>query len=323
MTIVIITSLTEKSGKTMLSAGLVTDWQNNGKKIAYLKLRDTAQSATETEDRDVLFLQKILTGENSAALSQESTPEEVAKLLDSSRDVTIIEVPVYDAAVKLSDKLKARLVVVHDYAAELSSNVLQYHNAVIAGVVINKVPAGKAEQYKETAAAELSKTGIELLGVIPESRILSAMSVMDLAEALQGQILNNEEKADELIENLMMGSSTFDRGAAYYGRKENKAVLLWGERPGFRKAALANLLQGALQTSTRCIVISASGTPIPAVATKAGELAVPLISAPGTMLELTAKLERAAGHQKFVQQKKLPYLTEILQKSLKTASLIA
>jgi len=45
----------------------------------------------------------------------------------------------------------------------------------------------------------------------------------------------------------MMGSSTFDRGAAYYLRKNNKAVLVWGERPGYRKAALAGLPQLALQ----------------------------------------------------------------------------
>jgi hypothetical protein len=167
---------------------------------------------------------------------------------------------------------------------------------------------------KFTAGLGLAK--ISLLGLIPEDRILMSPAVSDLVEAVQGKITNNPENSSDLIENLMIGSSTFDRGAVYYSRKNNKAILLWGERPGFRKAALANLQLAVLQTSTRCIVISANAAPIPAAVQKADEQKVSIISAPGTLPEIEAAIEKAMQNLKFNQSKKLPHLLEILDSNL-------
>ena len=118
--------------------------------------------------------------------------------------------------------------------------------------------------------------------------------------------MNNAEKSEDLIENFMMGSSTFDRGAAYYNRKNNKAVILWGERPGYRKAAIANLQSAALQTSIRCLVISSGSEPIPAVSQKAMEKQVPVISAPGSIPIAGYVSRKLDGCLKFRQEKKLP-----------------
>ena len=208
-------------------------------------------------------------------------------------------------------------MAVHDFSNQLSPAIEEYKKlgGRLLGAVVNKVPRNSVSRVKSQIVYEMAQAGINLLGLIPEDRILMTLSIGDLAEALQGKILNSADKATELIENFMMGSSTFDRGAAYYNRKNNKAVILWGERPGFRKAALANLLSGALQTSTKCIVISANGAPIPAVAQKAEAQQVPLISAPGTVPNLVTALENAMGHVKFNQEKKLPKLAEILRQS--------
>jgi hypothetical protein len=138
---------------------------------------------------------------------------------------------------------------------------------------------------------------------------------------LEGKILNNPEKAAELIENYMMGSSTFDRGAAYYQRKNNKAVLVWGERPGYRKAALAALPQLALQTSTRCVVISDAAVPLPAILQKAEEKGVPLISVPGKLAEVINKLEKAMQGTTFAQEQKISPLLNMLPGVLNSALL--
>ena len=162
----------------------------------------------------------------------------------------------------------------------------------------------------------MTSSNIPVLGLIPENRLLMTLSIADLAQTLKGKILNNTEKSEELIEYFMMGSSTFDRGAAYYNRRNNKAVILWGEHAGFRKAAISNLQLAALQTSIRCLVISANSEPIPAVSQKAVEKQVPVISAPGSMLSLITILENSMGRLKFRQEQKLPRLEETLSQNL-------
>jgi hypothetical protein len=110
----------------------------------------------------------------------------------------------------------------------------------------------------------------------------------------------------------MVGASTFDRGAAYYSRKTNKAVILWGERPGFRKAALSNYQLAAMQTSSRCLIVSQNATPVPPVAAKTAELKIPFISAPGTVPEIINAIEKAMENLKFHQEAKLPRLIQVL-----------
>ncbi len=317
-----VTSITENAGKTMLCAGLGKNWTDSGKKVGYLKLLTVGQAGV---DKDAQFIHKlfdlkvpldticpVIDPQGNATTKIKQALSTVAQ----DKDVVIIEgLPLNISGSIIETLDAAKVLVVHDYSSQLSSALEEYKKigARLLGVAMNKVPRNKVSQIKSQTVYETAQAGINLLGLIPEDRILMTLSIADLAEVLQGKILNSTDKATELIENFMMGSSTFDRGAAYYSRKNNKAVILWGERPGFRKAALANLLSGALQTSTKCIVISANGAPIPAVAQKAEAQQVPLISAPGTIPNLVASLEGAMSRLKFNQEKKLPRLSEILR----------
>jgi hypothetical protein len=51
---------------------------------------------------------------------------------------------------------------------------------------------------------------------------------------------------------------------------------------------------------------------VPAAAKLAGEKQIPIISAPGSLSELVARLEGAMSRLKFNQEKKLPKLLETL-----------
>lgn len=305
----------------MLSAGLGQYWLERGKKIGYLKLEKTGGPDSPGE-ADVRFMQKLLgLSEPLEALlldisTQTDVGETVRQVSAASRDkdAVIIEGLPPGESGGIIQALDARVMAVHDYSFPLAAALPEYRKLGdrLAGVVVNKVPRNRVDRVRSGMSDELGQAGTCLLGLIPEHRLLMTLTIGELAEALQGKLLNSPDKADELIENFMMGSSTFDRGAAYYSRKENKAVILWGERPGFRKAALAGLQQAALQTSVRCLVISANGAPIPAVAQKAEEKGIPTISAPGTVPELIESLEKVMGRLRFNQEKKLPYLRDVM-----------
>ena len=320
MALLYVTSLSEQAGKTMLSAGLGKNWLDSGKKVGYLKLARPGQTGLEKE---VLFIQKIfgLTGPVDpltvvADESGSSVQAALARMKD--KDIIIIEGLPLKVSGAIIKNLNARVLVVHDYAVSLSEALPEYQkiSSLLAGVVLNKVPRNKVDRVTAAFKTGLSAAGIDFIGAIPEDRVLMSLSVGDLAEAVKGKILNSAEKASDLVENIMMGSSTFDRGAAYYQRKNNKAVILWGERPGFRKAAMSNLQLAALQTSSRCLVVSAGAAPVPAVLQKANEQKVPVISAPGGIPDIVTALETSMRSLKFNQEQKIPRLLDLLRANL-------
>jgi BioD-like phosphotransacetylase family protein len=324
MSILYITSTTEKAGKTMYCAGLGKTWADKGKKVGYLKplIKDSNTQAQEG-DKDILFMQQLLNLKDSIevigpAMRGNNEANEMVKqscaAVAREKDMVIIEGISLDRSAALIEELDAKVLVIQDYSTSLSQSLdsCKKLGPRLMGVVVNKVPKSKVTNIQNQYLKELSSAGISLLGVIPEDRVLMSMSVTDLADSVQGKILNNADKAGEIIENFMMGSSTFDRGPVYYSRKENKAVVLWGERPGVRKAALSNLQLAAIQTSSKCILISGSAAPIPAVVQKAEERQIPLISAPGDLTGLITKIERSMSTLKFNQEKKIPRLLEIL-----------
>jgi BioD-like phosphotransacetylase family protein len=321
-----IASLSGSNGKTMLCAGLGKHWLDSGKRVGYLKPRLTPSVTPELENHDAVFIQKLFgltvsVDSLNPAVNTGSSPDpyfvQTYQAAVQDKDIVVLECD-FSFALQYLPTLQGKAILVHDFNTPLAASLHHYRQLGdrLLGVVINKVPRKDISRLQDRAAGELDQAEIPFLGLIPEDRILAALSIADLADAVRGKVLNCADKTSELVENIMLGSSTFDRGAAYYNRKPNKAVLLWGERPGFRKAALSNLQLAALQTSTRCLVISSNGLPIPAVAQKAEEAQVPLISAPGTLPELVDEIEEAMLNLKFTQEKKLPQLSEILHHHL-------
>jgi BioD-like phosphotransacetylase family protein len=315
----LIVSLSERAGKTMLCVGLGRYWQNSGRKVGYFKPAFSVEGKTASEEKSVALVRQVMglteTSEliNPLLTNRHDQLQTAFTAVSQGKDIMIIEGSL-DQAEALAAASGAGVLVVHDYALDLESALPEYTklSRKLVGVVLNKVPAKKLGVVTKQAEQYLAKAGLKLLGAVPENRILAALSVGDLAEVLGGKILNNSEKATDLIENYMLGSSTFDRGAAYYQRKNNKAVLVWGERPGYRKAALASLPQVALLTSTRCVVISDAALPLPAIQQKAEEKGVPLISVPGKLAEVINRLEKAMAGTTFTQEQKILPLLSML-----------
>jgi uncharacterized protein len=298
----VVTSRFEKAGKTMVSTGLIERWLKSGQKIAYRKYSGSSFT-NPGEDADNVFISKIL--ETGGSNPQEN-------------NIVVTECHWDSLNLLLNEKPDARVLVVHDYVDSLPEASAEYQKIKTIGLaaVVNKVPKKDLEAAKNKFAVALGVARISLIGLVPEDRVLMALSVADMAQAVHGNIANNSGNASDLVENLMIGSSTFDRGAAYYGRKNNKAVLLWGDRPGFRKAAVANLQQAALQTSTRCIIVGNNVPLLPAAIQKADEQKVSIISAVGTLPEIVAAIEKAFQNQNFGQSAKLTRLNEIFESNV-------
>jgi len=310
-----ITSPQAGAGKTLVCAGLGRHLKSHGKKVGFFKPL-VAAIKTKTVDSDTAFMKKILSlkepledlcpvigGEGAGKVKQAYT--KVAK----GKDVVIIEGvwrqrpggKTAEASYEIAKALEAKVIVVEGYSPDLfKTNVSDKYKgfgADLLGVVINKVPLSRMEAVRELGGA--------VLGVIPEDRTLLSLSVAELAELVAGKIVNDAGSSAELVENYMLGALGVDSGLDYFGRKINKAVVVKGERPDMQLAAL--------ETSTRCLVISGDGSPIYDVRHSAEDKAIPIIVTDEDTVSVMESVEQALGMTKLNQQKKLPRLDEIIK----------
>ena len=118
----------------------------------------------------------------------------------------------------------------------------------LLGVVINMVTRYKHDYVQSQIAPPLESQGIKTLAVIPEDRTLLAPTVSQIASHLAGEFVVGDPDRDDLIERVLIGGNILDWGETYFGRHENKAVIVRGDRPDIQMAAL--------NTSTACLVLT-------------------------------------------------------------------
>ena len=322
-----VTSLPAGAGKTAVCAGLGRHLLADGKKVGFFKpiVADIKSPAIEATDSDAEFMKHILALEEPVgSLCPVSGRQELTNSIkkacakvSAGKDVVIVEgiwrqrpagKPV-ETSYEIVQALDAKVIIVEPYSEELPGakfiDMGKDFGKYLLGVVVNKVPRSRVEQVYNQLSAQFGKVGIDILGVLPEDRVLFSLTIGELAEHIQGEILNHADKSAELVENLMLGAMTVDPGPEYFGRKANKAVVVRGERPDMQLAAL--------ETSTRCLVLSGGVSPIHSVLRRAEDKGIPIILTKGDANSVVNSIELALGKSRFNQEKKLPRLAEIMQ----------
>jgi len=315
-----VTSLERGSGKTAICAGLGKHLLNDGKKIGFFKpvITNKENSPMEGTDYDAAFMKHLFALEEPIDLlcpvfSDEGNltnkiKEAYAKV-SQGKDVVIVEgiSGQSQASRDVVETLAARVVFVESYSKELLKAIDSYKDSgeYSLGVALNKVPGSRIEHVLGEMSPQFDKAGINILGVLPEDRTLFALTIGELTEHIQGEVLNGAEKSAELVENIMLGAMSVDPGPEYFGRKANKAVVVRSERPDMQLAAL--------ETSTKCLVLTGNTAPKPIVLSQAEEKKVPIILARDDTTAIVANIEDALGKTRFNQENKLSRLTEIME----------
>ncbi len=181
------------------------------------------------------------------------------------------------------------------------------------GVVINEVPKTQAEIVKDVIVPFLTRHNIKVFGVLPKDQMLSAPSVRELAEGLRAEILCSAECSDELVEHMLVGAMGVESALSYFRRKPNKAVITGGDR--------ADIQLAALETSTRCLILTGNIYPSPSVLNRAEELCVPVLLTKLDTLATIEIIEGFFGKSRFQQPKKMERFTALLDENLDFAAL--
>lgn len=319
MAALFVVSTEEAAGKTTICAGLGKYLLGNGKKAGFIKPLIAGENGI---DRDAAFMKQVLNlpeaVESLCPLGNVKKIKEAYNKVSQGRDVVIVEGRLGQnaddnlslVAYEIAKALSARVIVVEAYsrASEFVEGYKGFGENLL-GVVLNKVPESQLKRVQAEASKQFGAAGINVLGVLPEDRVLFALTVGELADIIQGKILNSTEKTAELVENFMLGAMVVDSGSDYFGRKNNKAAVVRGDRPDMQLAAL--------ETSTRCLVLSGSNQPpIYNVLQKAEDRGIPIISTVKATTDIVTSIENALSQGRFNQEKKMPKLAEIMKQHL-------
>lgn len=179
---------------------------------------------------------------------------------------------------------------------------------LLRGVLINRVPADAASFVAEYATPFLEKQGIPVLGTLPEVRSLAALTLAELVEVLEAEILTDTYDPDALVETLTVGAMTTDAALSRFRKQVNKAVITGGDRTDIQLAAL--------ETSTTCLILTGYLHPSPLIIKQADEFKVPVLLVRTNTMETVEAIEKVFGKTRLGQPAKLQKFRELLDEYL-------
>lgn len=340
MAILYISSVERFSGKSSFCFGIGKKFRQEGLKVGYIKPVSTTahQENGEIVDDDASFFKRyfqmpqplseivpialtpnlveaILTGK-----TRENFEEKLKKACsDCAKDKDLILLEGAGtlreghiaglSAPKVTRILNAPALVIIKYMSDLGvvDDALTARARLedrLLGVVINMVPRPRMQYVEEVVCPYLEAQGVKVFGVLPHERILASITVKELVEVLDGEILCCPEKTDELVEYVMVGAMSVDLALSYFRRRPNKVVITGGDRPDIQLAAL--------ETSTKCVVLTGNIRPSPIILSRAEEVGVPMIVVRHDTFTSVELVENYFGRSRFYQEKKVARFEELL-----------
>ncbi len=321
MNTIMIASTTAYSGKSGICLAMLKELADAGHDVAYFKpfgtmpvmiddvqtdedavyLREQATVKASLADvcpvvRSRRLLEDVLSGraENLGDVVSESFER-----VSAAADTVVVEGPSdidqgRTAGLSLCDlagRLDAKVLLVHKPVAEdLPDEILFVADCLgdrLAGIVFNAVRESVQDFYAGPVTDFLENAGVRVFGVIDHDPLLSSASVHEIVDALSGTVLCADEKLDAAVETFMVGAMGQDKALRFFRRKNHKAVITGGDR--------ADVQLAALETDTRCIILTGNLPPSSLVLSRAEELGVPMVLVGMDTLSAVEKMEALLG----------------------------
>ena len=343
-----IGSTAGNSGKSLLTVGLGLALQESGYKVGYLKPLGKLPTTVEGRvvDADAQFIKSVLQLAEPldqicpVVLTQDlfvrGLRGEVAELrpriqkafeaVSAGKDLVIIggAGSLSDGAflgmsgTRLAKEFRAPVLLIDPYTNEVCLDCIMTAKEALGdhlmGVVLNRVPPQSLPEVEQMVVPFLVGKGVEMLGVLPLDRVLDAVTVRQMVEILDGKVLCGTERLDEFVERFSVGAMDVDAALGYFRKLPNKAVITGGHR--------ADIQLAALETSTRCLVLTGDQMPNDIIIARALELGVPIIMVHHDTLATVEKLESVLGRIRIREDRKVQRARELLRDRLNVRRII-
>ncbi len=336
-----IGSMNRFSGKSLVTLGLAVEMKDMGFRVGYIKPlgKDPVSSDGETVDADALFFREVLRLEEPlAAVSpfvssldtlnrtlsgrMKGTAERILKAVESVRgkDIVLIAgtVDLFEGSlygingIKIVSSTAAKSLLVEAWDGDETLDDIfgakEIFGQDLAGVVINKVREESKDFVLEKVRPYLERQKIDVFGILPMDALLRAVTVRTLAETIGGRILCAEESVDQLVENFSIGAMDVNNALRYFKTTPNKAVITGAHRSDIQLAAL--------ETSTKCIILTGGLLPNDVIIGKARLKGVPVISVQEDTFTTVDRIEAVMGRFKIREEEKVKRAVELVRKNI-------
>lgn len=173
----------------------------------------------------------------------------------------------------------------------------------LSGIILNRVPEAIIGRVGSEIRTKLESYGIPLVGILAEDKRLCSVSVNELAEALNGEILYAARAGEDLIENFSVGAMKAEQALSYFQRVPRKAVITGGDR--------ADILLVALETDTRCLVLTGNLYPPQAILTRAQSQGVSVIMVHSSTWEAVQRVDEILGQVRLKTEQQINCLRQM------------
>jgi hypothetical protein len=339
MTAVYVASSESYSGKTLSCIVLGTRWQEQGRKIGYLRPLGVVpvRIGDQLADEDSLFvagqlgikataseLCPIVLGPEQCEADPEAARQQVLNAFASAaagKDVILVNgtgpMSIRGSmlgldGISVSELLDAKVVLVGRCNSFLDvDGFVAAHRELgsrLAAVILNRVGAHQREEIEQHVVPCLRKRGITVLGLLPEDPVLHSVTVSEVAEALNGEVLCAAEAADAMVENFVVGAMNVEGALRYFRRTPRKCVITGGDRSDIQLAAL--------ETPTRCLVLTGGMPPSHTVLARAEEKGVPVLLVTRDTLSTVTAIDDVLGKLRVRGSKKIEHARQQFESHL-------
>ncbi len=306
-----VASTKELSGKTLLTLSLGLEAKSQGLKVGYFKpigqgskINDQGQVIDEDvetmreileleEDMETLCPVKISRPESLQDCTGKRKEDIHQRIIDSyqqlseGKDLVLIEGTdtlwtgsfLGLSSPNIARELSSKMVIVaageDDSAVDDLIHADEYcthHEISTSGVILNRVPSDRMERSKTSMRACLERHGLDVLGVVPEDRDVSALSVREICDALGGKVLAGEEGLDRTIRNYLVGAMTMESAMKYFRRTTDKLVVTGGDR--------TDIILAAMEAGASALILTGNLYPTIKILPRADDKRIPIIMVP-------------------------------------------
>lgn len=343
MKTLLVTSTRPFSGKSGIALALIRELQSRGRDVGYFKPYGTMPEHVEgtVTDMDAYYINAqvdppaplehicpvVATRALVEAVMADGADFDMRpRVLESfgktsaGRDVMIVEGPSDTSqgrALELSvcqvaDLLGASVLLVDKPKSDdFPDAVLGACDCLgdrLVAVLFSAVHESLEGFVREHTVPFLATHGIDAVGLIPRDPTLSSVTVAEIVEALGGAVLSAEENLDVAVESFMVGAMGQEKALRFFRRKSRKAVITGGDR--------ADVQLAALETDTKCVILTGNLPPSSQVLSRAEELGVPMVMVDMDTLSAVERMESILGHTRLHDPVKADRIREMLSRAV-------
>ena len=291
-------------GKTAAALGIGIKLREKGLKVSYFKPIGFRRGTVKKDDDDVMLMRDVFELPFSSETVSPVTVnahyltarfmkedkdlypriEKAFKKCSEGYDVVLVDGSIepyvghnqglddFELATKL--KTAALPIIRADDDFHIDQNLLYMdiwkdNDIEVIGTIFNNVSQTQWNKCNSIYKPLVEEKGFNVLGVVPCQVEISAPTVNEFYDVLNGELIAAPDHMNRLVEDVVVGTMTIESALSYLRRAPNKALVTGGDR--------SDMALTALETSTSVIIFTGGLYPDVRVLARAEEKGVPVI----------------------------------------------